>query len=236
MPARSQTSLNVRHQEMLRTRRISSALQSQDNSGWKGPQEVIKSNFLLKSGSVMRPEQVFQEVYPVRSCRPWWQLQCHLLDTISAVNSTQGHLPSLKETCHDSHLCPRVVPSGKTLTSLLLAWLGQEIPLFLHTWSILCEENLEIYWVRKLLAAQQRYFLHLPYISLFSATPGKFSVTWSQPSDQAQNRLKNPQFTSLGRGQRLGLGSWHYYNWRMYRCIQIDLWASKKFRIQNTGT
>lgn len=79
---------------MPRARTISSALWSQDNSGWKGPQEVFKSNFLLKSGSAMRSDQVFQEVYPVRSCTPWWQWQCHFLDTPSAVNRTQDTCPA----------------------------------------------------------------------------------------------------------------------------------------------
>lgn len=58
----------------------------------------------------------------------------------------------MKETCRDSHLCLRAVPSVQGLTSLLLAWLGQQLPLFLHTWSISHEGNLEICCIRKISA------------------------------------------------------------------------------------
>lgn len=48
------------------------------------------------------------------------------------------------------------------------------------------------------------------------------SSLWPDHTHQIRhhNRLKNSQFTSLGRSQRLRLGSWHYYDWRMHGYIQ----------------
>lgn len=154
----SQTPLNVRQQEMPRTRTISSALWSQDHS-------IIQAGRHLKreSNPTSFSNRVSYEIRPGFS-RGWCSQVTQTLVPVAvslvshSMSSYQhsGHLPSLEESCHDSHLCPRGVPSGERLTRLLLAWLGQEIPLFLHPWSILHERNLEICWVMKDSAAQQQ--------------------------------------------------------------------------------
>lgn len=109
---------------MPRTRTISSALWSQDKSAWKGPQEVIKSNFLLKSGSAVGSDQVSQEVYPVRSCRAWWQWQCHLLDPLSAVNNTQDICPAWRRPAMTLTSAQELPPQGRVQP--VCCWLGLE--------------------------------------------------------------------------------------------------------------